>query len=401
MTDQWLQVPVGRESAQWLTARTQRTVLAVVHTLAGATHLLDAVELLESDPRIQVVFTQAPDLFSNGVARFIRDLDAVAIPWHQAINTDFDLALTTDCGGVPDLHAPVVALQHGVANNKLQAPAAVGEPRHLVVGLAAPWLTWYGRLVPSLVVLPHTDLRKVLAQQCPQALTVAAVTGDLCLDRLRASLADRQEYRRALGVDEGRTLVAVTSTWGPDALFGRWRGLLQELLAKLPVEQYKVVATMHPAVWHGHGPRQIKGWLAPQRRNGLRLVDTLSWRALAAAADVMLGDHGSAAIYSAAAGIPVLRTPRSIETPSTGTAGALLADIAPVLTADQPLTVQLRRAVEAFRARPAGIIQRRITSHPGRAAALLRAQLYRLLQLPEPLQPAHAAPVPAPRLVTD
>ncbi|WP_329100768.1 hypothetical protein OG792_19170 [Micromonospora sp. NBC_01699] len=401
MAQEWLRVPIGRDAGPWRTAATQRVVLAVVHTVASAGHVLDAVELLESDRRIQVVFTQAPDLFSNGVREHLRALGGVVIPWHQATQTDFDLVLAADCSGVHELHGPVVMLSHGVVNNKV-APAALGGPASgLVVGLGAPWLTWYGRLVPAAVAVSHRQVIPVLAQQCPQAVPVAIVTGDLCLDRLSASAPHRDAYRRALGVPERHMVVAVSSTWGPDSLLGRsWR-MLFDLLHQLPESTYSVRVTMHPAAWFGHGPRQVMGWLRQHRRAGLRLVEPTSWRGLVTAADVLIGDHGSATTYAAAIGVPVLRSPTPPGSTAPGSATELLARTAPALAPDRPLSAQLDAAILAARRHPNAPVAAAISSEPGRAAGLLRAHLYRLAALSEPTGGCAAAPVGPPVLVDE
>jgi hypothetical protein len=395
----WLPVPVGKGAASWRTAATQRQVLAVVHTMASAGHVLDAIELLEPDRRVQVVFAQAPDLFSNGVREYLHGLGAIVIPWHQAAQTDFDLAVAADCAGLYELHAPVLAIAHGVMNNKTAPPALGGPATGFVVGLGAPWLTWYGRLVPAAIAVSHRGVLPVLARQCPQAVPVATVTGDLCLDRLVASAAQRVAYRRALDVDDGRTLVAVSSTWGPDSLLGSSWQTLFDLLSGLPPDKYAVRLTMHPAVWFGHGPRQILGWLCRQRRAGLRLVDPISWRGLVMAADVIIGDHGSASIYAAAAGVPTLYSPAPSAATAAGSAAEFLSHAMPALTERQPLSVQLDAAMQASR-RPAHTsIAQLVTSEPGQAAGLLRSLMYRLMALPEPFDQSQAAVVNPPMLV--
>ncbi|MEV4756872.1 hypothetical protein AB0J86_17405 [Micromonospora sp. NPDC049559] len=395
---EWLRVPVGRDADRWRTAATRRTVLAVVHTMATAGHVLDAAELVESDTRVQTVFTQAPDLFGGGVAAHLRDLGAVVVPWRQAVQTRFDLVLTGDCAGVHELAGPVAMLAHGIANNKL-APAALGGPASgQVVGLAAPWLTWYGRLVPALVALSHADVLPVLARQCPQAVPVAAVTGDLCLDRLRAARPGREAYRRALGVEPGQTVVAVSSTWGADSLLGsHWRTLF-DLLAQLPPDRYAVRLAAHPAVYWGHGPRQVRGWLRREQHPGLRVVHPSSWRGLVAAADVLIGDHGSATTYAAAAGVPVLRAVAPPGATAPGSPTELLARLAPVLTPHRRLSDQLDQARSASLAPDYPAVARAVTSEPGRAARLLRARLYHLMALAEPDGDAPAVPLPAPLL---
>ena len=64
----------------------------------------------------------------------------------------------------------------------------------------------------------------------PEATTAAMVGGDPSFDRLLVSLPSRQYYREMLGVRDGQTLVAVTSTWGQESLLSRHPDLLMRLL---------------------------------------------------------------------------------------------------------------------------------------------------------------------------
>lgn len=388
----WVRFPVGRDAAAWRSVPTERVVLAVVHTLAGIGHVLDAVELVEGDPRVQVVFTQAPDLFSHGVAEHLDRLGAVVLSWRQATQTRFDLAVAADCAGLPELGGPILMLSHGVAYNKISPSALSGPGTDLVVGLGAPWLTWYGRLIPAAVLLPHEDLVPVLAEQCPQAVPAATVVGDLCLDRLTASAPGRAAYRAALGAAPGQPVLAISTTWGAGSLFAdSWR-LVRELLAGLPADAYAVRIVMHPALWYGHGPRQVLGWLRHLRQSGLRAVEPTSWRGLVAGADVLVGDHGSVTTYAAAAGVPVLRVPASANLVAPGSATEILAGLVPTLTPHHTLAAQLRAAVPAGR-RAAGPVAAAVSSRPGRAAPLSRTEMYRLLALTEPTDDCAVEPV--------
>ena len=89
---QWRQVPVGLDAARWTTRTGCKTVLVAVHTVTMGQRLADMLPLFETDPRVQVVFTAAPHAFGNGVARLLRRLDGIVIPWEQATRTTFDLA---------------------------------------------------------------------------------------------------------------------------------------------------------------------------------------------------------------------------------------------------------------------------------------------------------------------
>jgi hypothetical protein len=365
--------------------------------------LLDALELLECDRRVQVVFTQAPDILSNGVSTLLRKLNTVVVPWHQATQSQFDLAVVTDTAGVHELRAPVLFLPHGVMNNKRAPVGLSGPANELVVGLAAPWLTWYGRVVPAMVAVSHQDLLGVLARQCPQALPAARVVGDLCLDRLVVSrAAARRRYREALGAGEGQIVVAVCSTWGPQSLVARFPDLPGDLRSTLPTSQYLVVVGLHPAVWYGHGPRQVLAWLRAGHHRELAVVDPACWRGLVAAADFVVGDHGSATVYAAAAGVPVLRTPWAADSVGADSAVAALAEVAPVVVGPERLQHRLDAATVAFTHDHAeDAVAARVTSEPGQAAQLLRREMYRLLDLPEPNDKPETVPVEVARLVDE
>ncbi|MFI5843215.1 hypothetical protein ACIA8K_26245 [Catenuloplanes sp. NPDC051500] len=387
--DTWLEMPAGPGAGRWHTAPVQRLVLAVCHTVASTQHVLDAVGLAEADERVQVVFTRAPDVLSNGTDALLASLGAVVIPWEQAIRSTFDLAVAADCAGLHELRAPIVQLPHGVVSNKV-IPGDV-----LVAGLSAPWLTWYGRLIPAVVTVSHESALDVLARQCPQALPAARLTGDLCLDRLTASLPRRAAYRRALGVSADQTLVAVSSTWGEGSLFRRAWPSLCDAVRELPRDRFAARAVCHPAIWHGHGARQVRAWARSRRVPGLRFVEPLDWRALAAAADVWIGDYGSPTLYAAAVGVPVVHLPAPEGWVAPGSAAAALARTTTLLDADRPLTAQLREA-ERRREAVAAAVPGLVSTARGEAAWRLRAEMYRLLRLPEPDGRATALPVAVP-----
>ncbi|PWV54751.1 hypothetical protein [Nocardiopsis sp. L17-MgMaSL7] len=118
-----LRVPIG-SAPGWSTAPDCRRVLVVAHTVTTLTRLLDILPLLESDPRIQIVFTRArTSNFREGVTEFLGDIGAVVAPWEQAMEEEFDLAIAASYGD--DLHlikAPLVVFSHGAGYNKLMKP---------------------------------------------------------------------------------------------------------------------------------------------------------------------------------------------------------------------------------------------------------------------------------------
>lgn len=390
---EWLHVPIGIDARQWVSRAECRSVLAVVHTVVSGQRLLEAVELIESDPRVQVVFTQAPDTFANGVADFLRATRGVVLPWEQAVREEFDLAVAASYGSLHRVHAPLLVMPHGAGYGK---SFAAGGPQ-VVYGLDAQRLLHNGRPLAKALVLAHEQEREVLRRQCPEALDASVVVGDPCYDRMVASIPHRDEYRAALGVRSGERVLVVSSTWGLDSLFARFEDLLPRLLEELTPAGYRVVALVHPAAWFGHGRRQVEAWLSDCRDAGLVVVDPhVDWRAAIVAADCVVADHGSVGVYAAAVGRPVVLAdpPVHIAT-STGSAQDVLRRTAPRLVLGEPLEEQFRRAA-AVAPTLREQVRERLTSRPGRSAAELRKAMYRLLGLAEPGKHRAVAPVPPP-----
>lgn len=235
-----------------------------------------------------------------------------------------------------------------------------------------------------------------MRQLCPEAAPAAVVAGDICLDRMTASLPLRAQYRRALGVGESERLVTVSSTWSADSVFGRLPGLCRTLMQHLPAPGTKVAAILHPNVWTVHGTRQVTAWLSDCLTHGLLLIPPQEgWRATMVASDWVLGDHGSTTAYAAAIGRPVTLAAYPEDNVRTGSLADLIHRHTPALRLDQPLGAQADTAT-SHRDRVRQVVSAAITSRPGRAAAILRSCMYRLLNLPEPACGVAPAVVPLP-----
>jgi hypothetical protein len=361
---------------------------------------LDVVDFVESDPRVQVVFTVAPSAFNHCLPGYLTDLGALVLPWEQATRERFDLGLAAAYNQLSEVHAPLIVMGHGAGHGKLTRPrthGGPGVPRPPVYGLDPGRLAQDGRVLATAIVLSHEGEREILRRQCPEALGAAVVAGDPCFDRLVASLPSRASYRAALGVEDGDELVTVTSTWGREGLFGHAPDLLPRIMDQLPRNRFRVAALLHPAVWSAHGSRQIRSWLRDCRDAGLILLDPVQdWRALTIAADHVIGDHGSVTAYSAAIGKPVLHlTAEPIRRLNPASAQALVLRNAGRFDPDRPVLPQLRAAT---RLDPTAVTAA-LTSRPGQADRTLRRIMYRLLRLTEPGRHRRPTPVPVPRIV--
>lgn len=405
MSEDWIRVPVGPEAADWVTRRVRRVVLAVVHNVTSLTRLLDVVSLFEADIRVQVVFSWTRSSpFTHDVERYLADVGAIVVPWEQALGMEFDLAIATSYGGeLAHIKAPLIALSHGMGYNKYLKPkyqnTKIPKYRNPVFGLSREWLLSEGRLVPSSIVLSHPEQLERLRKACPEAAPAALLAGDPCFDRMLASLPHRDRYRTAFALAPGAQLIVLSSTWGPGSLLDRHADLPRRLLAELPMDSCRVTAIMHPNIWHGHSPWQVRAWLADCLRAGLILLPPREgWRAALVAADLVIGDHGSVTFYGAALGRPTLLAAFPHDRVAPESPVARLGRALPRLDPDRPLAPQVERAIANHDPNRNRRITAQTTSDPGRSAALLRAELYRMLDVPEPAAPPTVTRVPEPEI---
>ncbi|MEU2606735.1 hypothetical protein [Streptomyces albus] len=267
--------------------------------------------------------------------------------------------------------------------------------------MAPDWLLEDGKPFVDALVLSHPEQLVRLRRACPEAAEAAVLAGDPCYDRMLAGRPYRQRFRRAWGVRRGQRLVVLNSTWNPEGFFGSGGSedllpsLLPRLAAELPADDYRVAAVLHPNIWHGHGPGQIRAWLDRARRNGLILVDPVTaWRQAILAADVVIGDFGAVSYYSAALGIPVLLAAAGQERLDPEAPLADFVRTAPRLNPHASLRAQLEHVLATHRPCPGPA--EFVSSAPGGSAALLRRSFYRLLGLDEPSAPALLEPLATP-----
>lgn len=377
--------------SEWITLPVRKRVLVLVHTEVYGRRLQDILSLLESDLRIEVVFTIAPHAFNNGVAPFLSRLGATVLPWSEAIRTRFDLALAAGSQGMEQVQAPLLRISHGAGHMSLarvpegQSAGGTREPGG-ITGRA--YLTWEGAVVPRAIALPHREDLRALARWCPEALPFAEVVGDPTYDRIAASLPFRARYRETLGLGTEEHLVLATSTWGRRSSFNRLDALLPRLLAELPRRRYRVALLVHPNVWSRHGDFQVRSWLADCRRAGVMVLPPeADWRAALVASDSVIGDYGSVTLYASMTGAPILlaRYPHNDANPASP--GVDMALAAPALSPTRPLTEQLAYAAAVYPRREFARIARRISSEPGRFNSRMRALMYRILGLGQPAYP--------------
>jgi hypothetical protein len=129
----WVKVPVGPHGARWSTLAPQRQVLIVVHSVTAMNRLADILSIFDSDRRVQLTFTfPNASAVRSDIEHRLRQDGAVIVPWPQAINTEFDLAISVHhSGDLHEINAPLAMLSHGMGYTKY---SKAGKPESRKAG---------------------------------------------------------------------------------------------------------------------------------------------------------------------------------------------------------------------------------------------------------------------------
>ncbi|MEV8017534.1 translation initiation factor 2 [Streptomyces sp. NPDC086554] len=350
---------------------------------------------MSGDERITRLFTLLPgSAFGADALSVIEAVGGRTVPWSEAYERDFDLVIAASPkGGLGQLRGTHVLLPHGAGFNKSIAYEGSADSAS---GLDPAYLRRSDDAAPIVLhALAHPDQMSRLTAVAPQAARSAKVIGDPTLERVLASRSRRDLYRAGLGTGP-RTLLALTSTWGPESLLWQRPGLPAQLAAQLPQDQYQLALIVHPNEWSRLGAYEMTQRLEPALAAGMLLPRPRDeWASVLIAADALITDHGSTALYYAAAGDrPVIGACRGGDELIPGSPMDVLLDGIPELGPAEGTEEALR----AYRPGLAHAAAQAAFSHQGDGLRRLRAELYSLLDLTPPAlhSPAKTLPSPTP-----
>ncbi|MGJ5898020.1 translation initiation factor 2 [Streptomyces sp. V2] len=368
-------------------------VLFAARSAVALYRLLDVVPVFAGDPRITRCFTLVPGSdFGVDALAIVDALGGRIVPWEQAREEVYDLVVSASPKGeLAQLAGTHVLLPHGAGFSKtIRAEGSADSAS----GLDPVYLS---RAPIALHAMAHPGQVARLASAAPHAATRAGVVGDPTLERLLASRTLRDRYRAALGTGS-RTLLALTSTWGPESLLSRHPDLPAELAAQLPYDEYQLALIVHPNEHSRLGTYDLTERLSPALDAGLVLAAPREeWASTLVAADALVTDHGSTALYFAALDDrPVLAATDGGPELIPGSPMDVLLRAVPELSR----TTALPEALRAYRPGATGPATDAAFAHRGRALDRLRAELYDLLGLTPPPAPppVRLLPDPAPPL---
>jgi hypothetical protein len=383
----WVRVPVGDGSEPYITVPFTRTVLVIARTLTTTVWLLDFLEeVFGDDPRVQVLFTvedDAASVYHEEARTLLKEVGVAVLPWAQACATVFDLAIcSTQNGSLQRLRSPLFITPHGPGFGK---PASIRPGGVVPVPITDAWRN--PSAPATTVVLSHPEQAALFAG-APAGVRFL-VAGDPAYDRLSASQPRRHRYRHAFGLTGGQRMVLCSTTWGPGAQLGAIPDLAVRLAVELPVDEFQVALIIHPNIWFGHGPWQVRAWLRTAREGGVVLVPPRGdeWRAAVLASDILIADHGSVGFYAMAIGRPLLRASFGEQYLRADAPLAQLAERAPELSLKEPLRPQIEQAIDTHDPGLNRDLIDRMFAETGQSVRIMRDAIYELIGL-EPHGPA-------------
>lgn len=343
------------------------------------------------DGRIERLFTLIPgSKFSIEALAAIEHTGARTLPWERARERSFDLVLAASPKGMFRLlRGRRVLLPHGAAFSKTIRSEGSGDSAS---GLDPAYLLHDGRAVAAFHALAHPDQVKRLTAVAPQAAEHAAVVGDPTLERILVSVSHRDRYRAVLRTG-ARRLVVMASTWGPESLLQRRPTLAADLATRLPHDAYQLALLLHPNTRSEIGDFDLAERLAPALDAGMILAEPYEeWAALLIAADAVITDHGSTALYAAALDRPLIGAYDGGDELIPDSPMAELLARVPRLGAAKDLDAAIGAHV-----RGSGLaFADSVFAERGHALERLRKELYRLLDLAPRNVPVTARVLPAP-----
>ena len=355
---------------------------------------MDFLDEVLSDPRIQVVFTVEDDdpvVFSRGMRDITDAVDALHIPWRDAMSRSFDLAISASYrGSLHQIDAPLLLGLHGaglIKKDSLPLQGLFPVPRH--GGARSP-------TAATTIAVAHRSQARALATD--QSDVVLAVVGDPCLDRLIASQPHRGLYRSALGLRHEQRLVLVCSTWGPDSLLAIAPDIGQRIASGLPADRYRVALIVHPHVWTTHGVWQVNAWIKRAHDAGVLALAPFqnSWRSALVASDAVIHDHGSVTLYAAALDKPLLAAPAESTTVRPDSEYAELRLHLPELDLAAPLEPQVDSAICTGPSPHGRTVGDLVSENRGESLRLHRDLIYGLIDLAPPPSAPRTLAMPAP-----
>jgi len=321
---------------------TRRQVLFVVQGQLMLSYLKEIWQRLQDDDRLCIRVAFDADIDPEVIAATLTSFDAsgnrvrranywaaMIWPWDLIVFADGTTTWKSFCRTSRKLR-----VRHGPPAGRLsrfKQDVAWGEWLYRKDGTSAF----------DLVFVPSEGAKTNGESKCPTYRGRIACVGDLRFDRLLAACREQSRLRKEIGIAEGKRVVLVVSSWGPNCLLQTVGNQLYDACSRL-ASQFHFILTAHP-----NNFRRGSDWgriVEQQAQWGATIVrPNDDWTDFMAVSDALITDYTSMSLYFAALLRPVISIPIA---PDIGCPGATMYRMASVATQLQSPD-RLKEALEA------------------------------------------------------
>lgn len=358
----------------------QRRVLLACHNSMMATYLSEIHDLVKNDPRIVVrTSIKTPEEVEGDIelsksllgCRHLSTRISKLLPWDLVIMANHPRVFND----VLKSARKVLRIPHGIGSKRVDGVDYMYNKSCFDVG---------GELIYSRFFESSFDRRDSTIAQNPQFNGKISVVGSIRLDRIAAR-------RRSQAKPPRRTAkkVLVVSSWGEGNLFDYLQRSNFSRTARDLSEEFTFKLRPHPNLRSSVNPdsnafgNQLAEW--EQLENievstpGEELESDL------AACDLLFGDDlTSVSLFGVALDLPIVLWKTCHPGVGEGTYLHCLSTILPCIDPNEDLGNLLRRSLEESHSPARQELANNLRSYPNEAERRARAEIYELLELPDP-----------------
>jgi uridine kinase len=349
----------------------RRDIIVVAQNTLTASYLAQLRALFAEDRRLRFFYTLNPKIAPREQAVCREKLwscTEVSMRWAKA--RKWDLVCMADHGNdefCTPSRFPVIRIPHGIGSKTVD-----GEDYMYGPGIyAATGGLRYTRIFES-----SERRRTEFCRLKPELEPVIAVVGDMRVDQLMAISPTPS------ALNGSRPNILIAGSWSPGNLFESMGRELVVEASKL-FDQYDFSLRPHPHMLQQEAFAAWRGFFAEQERHGFSISppQVEMGEAIARAAAVVCDDLSSVALYAALLHKPLILARSGSPQVPKGSALDRLGGIAPNLHRGSELPALLRKVLE--HKSPAGLDEfaLEVNSRPGQSTALIREEIYSLLNL--------------------
>ena len=360
----------------------KRRVLLGCSSTMMASFLSDIYDLLVEDERIELYVTFPQEEDRPGGHDIIRKkLPVQEIGLKRANIANWDMVIVADYGFYSLTNPtdyPVVRIPHGITGKILG-----GNEYHY----GSMMYNKDGSLGYTKIFEASNANRDRIVKSNPELEDVIVTVGSMLADKALIHSDRRDEYREKFSFKKDEKVAFVMSTWGEHSVFHRYGDALIDEMKKLLGQNYRFILSAHPIEFkpRDDGKRVWGEYLRELTNEGFDYRDCSDdWPPYMAAADYLLTDHTSLALFGAVLGKPAIYTDFPDELIVEGSYTWMFRELSPVLNDAAKLAECLKQVEQSYPTDRLKQLAGNITSFPGDAFERASREIYSLLELPMP-----------------